>query len=259
MLLKDIIDIIESVAPLSTQAEWDNSGLQIGHNDADIASVLCCTDVTEAVIDEAIEAHCDLILTHHPLLFQPLSTIQGLTFQQRVAEKAIRHDICIYSSHTPMDRYLHGISGRMAEQLGITDYQPLSPDNYGVIGDLPKPLTPQELLAMVADKFHTTAIRYTQPVNLTVSRVAFGGGACAEFLENAIEGKADAFISSDFRHHEFLQADGRIMILDIGHFESEQFIKDIYRDLMKSAPIHLLYASTDQSPVKAYPQLQINN
>ena len=252
MLLKDIIDIIESVAPLSTQAEWDNSGLQIGHNDADIASVLCCTDVTEVVLEEAIREHCQLILTHHPLLFDPLSTIQGLTFQQRVAEKAIRHDICVYSSHTPMDRWLRGISGHMAEQLGITDYQFLTPEGYGVIGDLSKPLQADELLALVKQQFHTTAIRYTRPVRPTVSRVAFGGGACAEFLENAIEGGADAFISSDFKHHQFLQGDGRIMLLDIGHFESEQFIKDIYRNLLKDAPIKLLYATTDKSPVMAF-------
>ena len=252
MLLKDIIDIIESVAPLSTQAEWDNSGLQVGHNDADIASVLCCTDVTEAVVDEAIQKNCGLILSHHPLLFHPLKTIQGLTFQQRVVGKAIRHNICIYSSHTPMDVYLYGISGHMAIQLGVADYQPLTPEGYGVIGNLPEPLKPEELLRQVKQAFHTTAIRYTQPVKTTVSRVAFGGGACAEFLDLAIEQGAEAFISSDFRHHEFLQADGNIMILDIGHFESEQFIKDIYRDLLKTAPIQLTYASTDKSPVAAY-------
>ena len=252
MLLKDIIDIIESAAPLSTQAEWDNSGLQIGHNDADIACVLCCTDVTEAVVDEAIEKHCQLILSHHPLLFHPLSTIQGLTFQERVTEKAIRHDICVYSSHTPMDRWVRGISGRMAEQLGIVEYQPLTPEGYGVIGDLQKPMEAEELLALVKEKFHTTAIRYTRPVSRTVSRVALGGGACGEFAENAIEAGADAFISADFKHHEFLQADGRIMILDIGHFESEQFIKDIYRELLKGAPITLHYAEADKSPVLAF-------
>ena len=252
MLLKDIIDIIESVAPLSTQAEWDNSGLQVGHNDADIASVLCCTDVTEAVVDEAIKEHCELILSHHPLLFHGLKTIQGLTFQERVVMKAIRHGICIYSSHTPMDVYLHGVSGHMAMQLGVADYQPLTPEGYGVIGNLPKPFAADELLAQVKQQFHTSAIRYTRPVKSTVSRVAFGGGACAEFLETAIQQQADAFISSDFRHHEFLQADGRIMILDIGHFESEQFIKDIYRDLLQSAPLRLLFAQTDRSPVAAY-------
>ena len=252
MILKDIIDIIESAAPLSTQAEWDNSGLQIGHRDAEIASVLLCTDVTEAVVDEAISRGCQLILSHHPLLFQPLHMIQGLTFQERVTERAIRHDICIYSSHTPMDVYRCGISAKMAEQLAVTDCQPLTPDGFGVIGNLPKPMRPEELLQEVKERFHTSAIRYTQPVGQTISRVAFGGGACAEFLETAIEQGAEAFISSDFRHHEFLQADGRIMILDIGHFESEQFIKDIYRELLTPAPLQLYNAEADRSPVKAY-------
>ncbi len=252
MLLKDIIDIIESVAPLSSQADWDNSGLQIGHNDADVASVLLCTDVTEAVMDEAIRKNCQLILSHHPLLFHPLSTIQGRTFQERVTLKAIRHDISIYSSHTPMDRYQHGTSGYMAKRLGITDYHTLSDDGYGVIGNLPHPLTVEEMLAATKHAFRTTAIRYTLPDKKTISRVACGSGACADFMEDAIGQGADAFISADYKHHQFLQAEGRIMLLDIGHFESEQWIKQIYSDLLKDSPVRLLCADADKSPVMAY-------
>ena len=151
-----------------------------------------------------------------------------------------------------MDKYLHGVSAQMAQQLAVTDYQPLTPEGYGVIGNLPEPLAPEQLLERVKEKFHTTAIRYTRPAKTAVARVAFGGGACAEFLETAIEQQADAFISSDFRHHEFLQADGRIMVLDIGHFESEQFIKDIYRELLKGCPVRLSFADADKSPVAAY-------
>ena len=125
--------------------------------------MLLCTDVTEAVIDEAIRRDCQLILSHHPLLFHPLSTIQGLTFQERVAEKAIRHNIAIYSSHTPMDVYRHGVSAQMAWQLGVTDFQPLTPEGYGVIGNLPKPLRPEELLRRVKERFLPAAIRYTRP------------------------------------------------------------------------------------------------
>jgi len=252
LILKDIIDIIESAASLSTQAEWDNSGLQIGHRDAEIASVLLCTDVTEAVIDEAISRRCQLVLSHHPLLFHPLSTIQGLTFQERVAEKAIRHNIAIYSSHTPMDVYRRGISAQMAEQLGIQNYQPLTPEGYGVIGNLPAPLQLEELLCQVKERFRPAAIRYTRPTGEKISRVACGGGACAEFLETAISQGAEAFISSDFRHHEFLQADGRIMVLDIGHFESEQFVKQIFLSLLAEAPLQLYTAEADKSPVLAY-------
>ena len=252
MLLKNIIDIIESVAPLSSQAEWDNSGLQVGRGDAEIACALLCTDVTEAVMDEAIRKGCQLVLTHHPLLFNPLSTIQGLTFQERVVEKAIRHGICIYSSHTPMDRWLHGISGRMAEKLGISEYTFLTEDQYGVVGNLPQPLSPETLLEEVKQQFHTSAIRYTKPTKNMITRVAFGGGACSEFIEEAIVKGADAFITADFKHHQFLQADGRIMVLDIGHFESEQFIKELYRELLKDAPVQLMDAEADKSPVAAY-------
>ncbi len=166
--------------------------------------------------------------------------------------KAIRHNICIYSSHTPMDRYLHGISGRMAEQLGITDYQFLTDDRYGVVGYLPQPLTPEQLLQQVKQAFGTTAIRYTRPVGSIISKVAFGGGACAEFIDEAIAQRADAFITADFKHHQFLQADGNIMVLDIGHFESEHAITAIYQELLSDAPVRVLCAQTDKSPVMAY-------
>ena len=252
MLLKNITDIIESVAPLSSQAEWDNSGLQVGRGDAEIACALLCTDVTEAVIDEAIAKGCQLVLTHHPLLFDPLSTIQGRTFQERVVEKAIRAGISIYSSHTPMDRWLQGISGRMAEKLGISEYAFLTDEQYGVVGNLPEPLSPEALLEKVKKQFHASAIRYTKPTKDVIRRVAFGGGACSEFIEEAIAHGADAFITADFKHHQFLQADGRIMVLDIGHFESEQFVKELYRELLQGTPVQLIDAEADKSPVLAY-------
>lgn len=151
-----------------------------------------------------------------------------------------------------MDRYLHGTSGYMAQRLGITDYQTLSDDGYGVIGNLPHPLTVEEMLAATKRAFRTTAIRYTLPDKKTISRVACGSGACADFIEDAIGLGADAFISADYKHHQFLQAEGRIMLLDIGHFESEQWIKQIYSDLLKDSPVRLLCADADKSPVMAY-------
>lgn len=256
MLLKDIIDIIESVAPLSQQEAWDNSGLQIGHNDADITSVLCCTDVTEAVMDEAIAKGCQLVLTHHPLLFHGLKTIQGRTFQERVAEKAIRHGVAVYSAHTSMDVWLHGVSGRMAEKIGIRDYRILSPTGehigLGVIGNLPEPLSVEALLQRVKDAFHVGAIRYTRPTKQMVSRIALGGGACGEFMEEAAQQGADVFISAEFKHHELLQAEGRIMLMDIGHFESEQFTKELFAELLANQPLQVHFADADQSPTLVY-------
>lgn len=256
MTLKNIIDIIESAAPLSGQEQWDNSGLQIGHLDADITSVLCCTDVTDAVVDEAIRKDCQLVLSHHPLLFHGLKTIQGATLQERVVEKALCHGIAIYSSHTAMDVVLHGVSGRMAQKIGITRYRILSPTGdgigLGVIGELDSPVSIEDFLHLVKTAFRVPAIRYTRGKSDMIQCVALGGGACGEYWEEAARQGADAFVSAEFKHHEMLQAEGRLMLLDIGHFESEQYTKEIFGELLQNAPVQVIMAETDVSPIHVY-------
>lgn len=269
MLIKNIINIIESVAPLSYQESWDNSGLQIGDKEASVSSVLLCTDVTDAIVDEAIEKGCGLIISHHPLLFHGLKTIQGLTFQERAVIRCIREGIAIYSSHTPMDCYLRGVSGRMAERLGISEYAILHPTQgeevgFGVIGNLPDAIPFDELLTKVKEAFRVPAIRYIPPRGgntAQVRRIAMCGGAGAEFADDAILQDADVFISADWKHHQFLQYDGRIGVLDIGHFESEQFTKDVIAELILTyeAPdgtcpaddLTIILAESDRSPVLA--------
>ena len=117
MILQDIINIIESVAPLSYQEDWDNSGLQVGDRNAEVNAALLTVDVTESVVDEAITLGCDLIVSHHPLLFRGLKQITGSTPQERCVLKAIQHNIAIYSAHTSMDCWLHGVSGKIADKL----------------------------------------------------------------------------------------------------------------------------------------------
>lgn len=261
MLLKDIINIIESVAPLSNQEEWDNSGLQIGDKEASVSSVLLCTDVTDSIVDEAIAKGSQLIISHHPLLFHGLRTIQGQTMQERVVIRCIRAGIAVYSSHTPMDCWLHGVSGKMAEKLGMSDYRILHPTRdsetgFGVIGRLPSPVPFAELLAEVKSAFGPAAIRYIAPSGgeqQTVSCVAMCGGAGAEFAEDAIAQGAEVFISADWKHHQFLELAGRIGILDIGHFESEQFAKEAMAELLLPFDeLELVLAEADKSPVKAF-------
>lgn len=255
MLLKQIIDMIESVAPLSGQMEWDNSGLQIGHMDADITSVLCCTDVTEAVMDEAIQMGCGLVLSHHPLLFHGLKTIAGATYQERVVEKAILHGVAVYSAHTSLDVVLRGVSARMADKLGVENYRILSPTGspevgLGVVGMLPKPLPVADFLQRVKDTFHVGAIRYTAPARTTIRTVALAGGACGDLWEEALRSGADAYISAEFHHHELLAAAaGQMMVLDIGHFESEQFTKEIFRDILAPVGLTVSMAQADVSPI----------
>lgn len=261
MLLKDIINIIESVAPLSFQETWDNSGLQIGDKEASVSSVLLCTDVTDSIVDEAIEKGSQLIISHHPLLFHGLKTIQGATFQERAVIRCIQHGIAIYSSHTPMDCYLHGVSGRMAEKMGIYSYRILHPTQgedvgFGVLGRLPEEMAFGDLLKRVKDVFHVPAIRYIPPKDgedAMVRTIAMCGGAAAEFAEDAIEQGAEVYISADWKHHQFLQAAGQIGVMDIGHFECEQFTKEVIAELLvEHDDLTVILAENDLSPVKAF-------
>lgn len=257
MKVRKIVDIIESVAPLSIQQEWDNSGLQVGSGEADVSSVLLCTDVTEAVVAEAEAGGYGMIVSHHPLLFHGLKTVQGATARERCLIRAIRNDIAIYSAHTSMDSWLHGVSGRMAQKIGMDDYRFLVPTGenagLGVVGDLPEPVVFTDFLARLKSVFRAPVVRYTDAPCVTVRRVALCGGAGSEFLENAVDAGADVFVSADFKYHEFQQADGRIAVADIGHFESEQFTKEVFRDLLsaQAAELRVDFAQTDCSPVHA--------
>ena len=257
MILQDIINIIESVAPLSYQETWDNSGLQVGDRNAEVKKALLTVDVTESVVDEAISLGYDLIVSHHPLLFRGLKQLTGSTPQERCVEKAIRHGIAIYSAHTSMDSYLHGVSGRMAEKLGIADYRVLIPSvndakvGLGVIGELMEAVDNEAFVAKVAQVFGEpgAALRWVEGSKKQVKRVALCGGAGAEFLEEAIAQGADAFVSADFKYHELQSADQRITVIDMDHWVSEHFTREIFEELL-SPYIHTRVASVDKSPVK---------
>lgn len=258
MTVQQVIDIIESVFPLRRQEGWDNSGLQIGSRETHVAKVLLCTDVTEAVVQEAIEKQCEMIVSHHPLLFHGLKTIQGNTRAERCAIMAIRNDIAVYSSHTAADCYLHGVSGQMAAMLGIEDYAFLvttgDDSGLGAVGKLKEPLDFKALLTLVKNTFSAPVVRYTEPLADTVQTIAMCGGAGSEFMDNAIAAGADVYITADAKYHEFQAADQRIALLDIGHFESEQHLTHIIECLLRQHLPELLTerATADKSPILIY-------
>lgn len=284
MILRELINIIESVAPLSYQESWDNSGLQVGDPGMDVQAVLLTTDVTESVVAEAVSAGCQLIVSHHPLLFHGLRSVVGATPQERCVIEAIRHGIAIYSAHTSMDSYLHGVSGRMLRVLGISDYQILvpaanspatqttnptaaaatptthpsspttaaaaqsTPFGLGAIGSFPEPMPYQSFLCLVRDRFSASYVRYTACPRATVQRIAVCGGAGAEFWPQAFAAGADAYLTADCKYHEMQAASGQIGLVDIDHWTSEHFTRDIFRELL-SPYVATRIAESDQSPV----------
>ena len=262
MLLRAIINSIESVAPRSAQENWDNSGMQVGDTGRDIQSVLLTTDVTPEVVNEAIMCGCQLIVSHHPLLFHGLKQVCGQTPQATVVEMAIKNDIAIYSAHTSLDSVIGGINTKLADKLGIVEQRILAstsrdleiPTGLGVIGQLPQPMAYDAFLAHVRDTLHTTYVRYTRPKNETVQTVALCGGSGAEFIPEAISQGADVYLTADCKYHEFQDADGQIGLVDIDHWISEQHARDIFRDILTPLGVQCFISEKDQTPIQILKQ-----
>ena len=228
--------------------------MQVGDPGMDIEAVLLTTDITESVVDEAIMLGCQLIISHHPLLFHGLKQVCGQTPQARCVERAIRSGIAIYSSHTAMDSYLHGVSGRIAERIGLTDYHILVPSGegygLGVIGDLPAPIPAEDLLRRIRERMEAPWIRYAEGIKPMIQRIAICGGAGAEFAEAAIAQGADAYLTADCKYHEFQDAYHRIWLIDMDHWTSEHFTRDIFRELLTPLGVTCHISQADATPVK---------
>lgn len=229
MLLQHIIDIIERVAPGESQEAWDNSGLQVGDPTADVRAALLTIDVTESLVSYAVSHGFDLILSHHPLLFHGLKHLTGSTPQERCVAMAIRHGVAIYSAHTNLDKA--GVSGRMAQAIGIEKFVPLTEDGFGAIGEWSEAMDVASFAALVKERFGVPFVRHSA-WEKPIRRVAMCGGAGAEFWEQAVAAGADVYLTSDCKYHDFQAAEGRICLMDIDHWAGEQFARNIYKELL---------------------------
>ena len=253
MLLREIIDSIESVAPRSAQESWDNSGMQVGDTGRDIHTVLLTTDVTPEVVDEAVMRGCQLIVSHHPLLFHGLKQVCGQTPQARVVEKAIKNNIAIYSAHTNLDVALDGINMRLAKKIGVTvSDMRLSESGLGVVGKLQKPMNYADFIGYIRDILECTYVRFTRPKRETIETVALCGGSGAEFIEEAINQGADVYITADCKYHEFQEADGKIGLIDIDHWISERHAREIFRDIIEPLGVKCIISQTDKTPIQLW-------
>ena len=224
--------------------------MQIGDTGRDIESVLLTTDITPEVVNEAIMHGCQLIVSHHPLLFHGLKQVCGQTLQARVVEMAIKHDIAIYSAHTNLDVAADGINMQLAKKLGLTDLVFLREDRLGVYGTLLEPMLYEDFIRYVRDTLQTTYIRYTKSKSKQVRHVALCGGSGAELINEAIEQGADVFITADCKYHEFQDAEGEIGLIDIDHWVSERHCREIFRDIIQPLGVKCLISQVDKTPIK---------
>jgi dinuclear metal center YbgI/SA1388 family protein len=250
MTIQDILSILEAVAPPHLQESYDNAGLIVGDPGTPVRGVLFCLDSTEAVVDEAVALGCNLIVAHHPIVFKGLKRLNGRTYIERTVIKAIRENIAIYAIHTNLDNvYYQGVNAKIAEKLGLFNTMILAPKpgagadiGAGMLGSLVEPMEEQAFLRHVKTVMQTDCIRHTALRGKPVSVVAVCGGAGSFLLQDALRAGADAFVTADFKYHEFFDAENRLVVADIGHYESEQFtIELLYSIISEKIPTFALH------------------
>ncbi|WP_343531120.1 Nif3-like dinuclear metal center hexameric protein [Pedobacter sp.] len=340
MKLKKLIESLEQWAPLNYQEDYDNAGLIVGSPDDEIHAALVSLDCTEQIVDEAIEKHCNLIISHHPIVFKGLKKLNGKNYVERVVMKAIKNNIALYAIHTNLDSVATGVNAKICERLGVENTQILVPksgilkklvtfcehkdaeqlrnalfaagagnishysdcsfnlegvgtfkgdeqsnptlgkagvreyanetrievifkiqderrllstlfenhpyeevayDIYalenklqsvgsGMVGTLPEEMDGADFLRLVKTQMDASVLRHTDLLPKKIKKVAVCGGSGSFLLKNAIAAGADAFVTADFKYHEFFDAEDKIVIVDIGHFESEQFTSNLLID-----------------------------
>jgi dinuclear metal center YbgI/SA1388 family protein len=343
ILIQDVIQHLETIAPPQLQEGYDNAGLITGNPADACTGILTTLDVTEAVVAEAVKKGCNLVVAHHPIVFGGLKKITGKNYVERTVIAAIRNHIAIYAIHTNLDNVLHGVNGMMAQKIGLVNCRALQPkksqlkklvtfvpaanaeavrmalfqagaghigaydecsfntpgegtfkagagtnpfvgsiglrhtepeirvetifpawaesgilkallqahpyeevaydiyplDNTfntvgaGLIGNLPAPVSAADFLQHLATVFGNNVVRHTALTGKVVQKVALCGGAGSFLIQAAIAAGADFYITADVKYHEFFDADNRLVIADIGHYETEQYSIDLLFDILK--------------------------
>jgi dinuclear metal center YbgI/SA1388 family protein len=358
MKISDVVNYFEEIAPQSFQESYDNAGLIVGNGNAEVKGILISLDVTEEVVQDAIEQGANFIVAHHPIVFSGLKRFNGNNYVERTVIMALKNDVAIFAAHTNIDSVIYnGVNSKICEKLELentkilksvknelkkliehvnkvrnamfdagagvignynscsfntmgsgtfkagegTDpfvgkvgelhseeevrvetivpayktnkviskmvdahpYEEVPYDLYplenswsqvgmGMVGSLKKPMDEMDFLIKIKKIFNVGSLKYTQLKGKKINKVAVCGGSGSFLLKNAILSGADVFISGDFKYHQFFDAEGRIIIADIGHFESEQFTKELFYELLtrKFSNFAIHFTKINTNPIK---------
>lgn len=244
--VSDIEKYIDSIAPFETMEAWDNSGFQLGDRNSEVKRCVLTLDITEETAAFAMDNSAELILSHHPLIFTPLSNIPA----DAIPAKLIRNSISVISAHTCFDKAKGGISEQLALRLGLSDVYSTD-DGFVAVGELKEKMNIKEFASFTSHALGCAGLRYTD-IDADVKRVAVCGGAGEDFLELA-KSCADCFVTGDVKYHTMMDAaqDG-YPVISAGHFETEygSFIALIPR-LQEVFPDVEFLAAPQKNPVAA--------
>lgn len=342
MKINEVISVLEAAAPPSLQESYDNAGLITGSPEWTCTGILCSLDATEAVVREAIDKKCNLVVAHHPIIFGGLKKINGKNYVEQTIITAIKNDIAIYAIHTNLDNMQDGVNGMMAKKLGLQQTRILAPKaatlkkivtfvpeaqadmlrealfaagagrigdytgcsfnaagtgtfrpgdearpfagekgkwhqepeikmemifeahlegkmiatlraahpyeepafdilslsnphperGSGLVGELAANWEEARFLALLKEVFGTPVLRHSALRGQPIRKVAICGGAGSFLIVNALSAGVDAYITSDLKYHEFFDANDRLLLVDVGHYESEQYTMDLLQELL---------------------------
>ena len=245
MLCKEIVQVIEAAYPREAALDFDNVGLLAGRTEKEVERVYIALDATDAVIDRAVEARADMLITHHPLIFSPLKKVTDEDFVSRRVVKLIQNDISYYAMHTNYD--VLGMAELAEKILGIRDSEVLDitmekdgkQEGIGRIGKLEKPMTLEECCVYVKHKLNLGSLKVFGDMQAEVSRLAISPGSGKTAIAAAIAKGADVLVTGDIGHHDGLDAvEQGLAVIDAGHYGTEYiFIDDMRRFLEDKLPV----------------------
>jgi dinuclear metal center YbgI/SA1388 family protein len=242
MKIREVVDALERFAPLPLQEDYDNAGLQLGLTDTqEVSGALLCLDVTEAIVDEAVALGCNLIVSHHPLIFRPLKHITDENQVQRTVRKAILNNVALVSMHTNLDNAEGGVNWKIAEHLGAVVERGERREKRGermassmpLFAEFPEPMAADDFILMLKKCFHVECVMANQLLRRPIRKVAICGGAGSFCLDDAIRGGADAFLTGEMGYHEYFGHEQEIQIAVIGHYQSEQFTSELLKEIIE--------------------------
>jgi dinuclear metal center YbgI/SA1388 family protein len=259
--IRQLTDFLESIAPLHLQESYDNAGLIVGDPDTEITGVLTSLDCTEEIVEEAAARGCNVVVAHHPIVFRGLKRLNGANYVERTVIRAIREGVAVYAIHTNLDNVrFRGVNERIARRLGLENLRLLRPKDgaegvgSGMVGELPEERSEKEFLHHLRERMRAPVVRHTPLLDRPVRTVAVAGGAGGFLLADARRAGAQVFVTADYKYHEFFDAEGEIVICDIGHYESEQFTTQLLAEvLIKEFPTFaVLSTERNTNPVRYF-------
>ena len=233
--VREIFEKLCEIAPLPLQLSFDNSGFLLGRADAPVDRALLSLDVTDEVVDEAIEKNCQLIVSHHPLIWDPLKEISDADRGREKLLRLIENGIAVVSMHTNLDVAEGGVNDVLIALLGAENEGPFEPDGCGRKGRLDPPVPLQDFLALCKERLHANGLRYCD-AGRPVETIAVFGGAGADALEEAWQCGCDTFVTSDVKYHVFLRAkELGVNLIDADHFCTENPVMSVLLEKLREA------------------------